>query len=109
MRVRESNPTSSLRDLLRAEYNKLSSIVSSGMVPSATAANAHSVSYSEPGKGTTTPGDKQTMWGYLIELYDTIAASLPEPVDDDDVYSSMLLNLQPARFYRNDYSCLRAV
>jgi hypothetical protein len=98
-----------LQACLLAELTKASVNVNGGQVVSATAANAHSVSFSEPGKGGPTPSAYQAMWESLITLYEEIVAALPaDPAPTDaDILREMLYQLQPARTVTNSYAGLR--
>jgi hypothetical protein len=98
-----------LQSCLLAELGKASANVNGGQVVSATAANAHSVSFSEPGKGGPTPSAYQAMWSGLLDLYDQIVAALPaDPAPTDaDILREMLYQLQPARTATNSFLSLR--
>jgi hypothetical protein len=101
--------TGTLQGCLAAEYARVAATVSGGQVVSATAANAHSVSFSEPGKGAAPPSAWAEMWSALMDLYDQIVAALPsDPAPTDaDILKEMLYQLQPARTVTNSYAGLR--
>lgn len=97
-----------LGNALAAEYARLSAVTRSGLIPSATSANAHSVSFSNVENAGISPTSLQTMWGWLLDLYDSVMASEPAPADEDEVYLRMRGQLFPARTCTNDFSLLRA-
>jgi hypothetical protein len=103
--------TGDLGACLQAAYNAASAAAGAGtgQTVSATAANAHSVSFSEPGKGSASPQSWMEMWSAILDLFYSVSAGLPDGATDADILAEMLFQLQPAKTYRNDYSCLRTV
>lgn len=101
--------TGTLEACIAAEYARVAGTVSGGQVVSATSANAHSVSFSEPGKGGAAPQSWAEMWSGLMDLYDQIVAALPaDPAPTDaDILAEMLYQLQPAKTATNSYLGLR--
>jgi hypothetical protein len=98
-----------LQACLLAELAKASTNVGGGMVISATAANAHSASFSKPGEGAASPADYLGMWSALLDLYEQIVAALPaDPAPTDaDIFAEMMFALVPARTVTNSYLSLR--
>ena len=102
--------TSTLETCLQAAYNSASSAAGSGtgQVVSASAANSHSVSFSQPNQGASSPQSYMEMWESLLTLYYAVKESMPDGTTDADILKEMLFQLQPARTYRNDFSLLRS-
>lgn len=101
--------STTLKTCLAAEYARVAANIAGGQVVSATSANAHSVSFSVPGDAAGTPQSWAEMWSALLDLYDTVVASLPsdpEPTDAD-ILREMLNQLQPAKTVVNSYLGLR--
>lgn len=101
--------TTTLAKCLAAEYSRVAANIAGGQVVSATSANAHSVSFSEPGKGSASPQSWAEMWSQIMDLYDAVLAALPaDPAPTDaDILREMLHQLQPARTATNSYLGLR--
>jgi len=102
--------TSTLETCLQAAYNSASSAAGSGtgQVVSASAANSHSVSFSQPNQGASSPQAYMEMWSSILDLFYAVKESLPDGTTDADILKEMLFQLQPARTYRNDFSLLRS-
>jgi hypothetical protein len=101
--------TSTLAQCLAAEYARVAANIAGGQVVSATSANAHSVSFSEPGKGSASPQSWAEMWSAMLDLYDKIVAALPaDPAPTDaDILKEMMFALVPARTVTNSFAGLR--
>lgn len=99
--------TGSLQACLAAEYSKVAASIAGGQVVSATAANAHSVSFSQPGQGAAPPSAWAEMWSAMMDLYATISEAMGDTATDEDILKEMLHQLQPAKAITNSFVALR--
>lgn len=104
----ETDTGANLLSALKAQRNARATELKTGQVIAGSAANNHSVSFSNVENAGTSPADMFAMWQELVDLFtaskaDLITAGDPTPTDAE-VLAEMLYRLSEVRSYETTYT-----